>query len=110
MLVSFEQFLIGSPGWLVLLTLISCVLPLSLLPVTLLGLFRAKSRNKTRTYLRLMYLMLPWVPFAALAGAFIMSLSNLALGMLVALVFVVVRLYFVFANSSDNGLQAAATM
>ena len=110
MLASFEQFLIGSPDWLVLLTLIICALPLSLLPVTLLGLFRAKSGNKTRAYLRLLYLMLPWVPFAALAGAFIMSLSNLALGMMVALVFVVVRLYFVFVNSGNNGLRAAAAI
>lgn len=110
MLASFEQFLTGSPDWLVLLTLISCALPLSMLPVTLLGLFRARSCNKTRAYLRLLYLMLPWVPFATLAGAFIMSLSNLTLGIFVALAFVGVRLYFVFANSGNNGLRAAAAV
>lgn len=108
MLTSFEQFLIGSPDWLVLLTLISVVLPLTILPVAVMGLFGAKTSNKTRTYLRLLYLMLPWVPFAALAGAFIMSLSNLLLGMVVGLIFVVVRLYFVFMNSAHNGLSAAA--
>ena len=108
MLTSFEQLLIGSPDWLVLLTLISVVLPLSILPVTVMGLFGAKSCNKTRAYLRLLYLMLPWVPFAALAGAFIMSLSNLLLGMVIGLIFVVVRLYFVFMNSAHNGLSAAA--
>ncbi|AMO58804.1 hypothetical protein EZMO1_4917 [Endozoicomonas montiporae CL-33] len=108
MLASFEQFLIGSPDWLVLLTLISAILPLTILPVTVLGLFSAKSCNKPRAYLRLMYLMLPWIPFAALAGAFIMSLSNLLLGMVIGLIFVVVRLYFVFMNSASNGLNAAA--
>ena len=108
MLTSFEQFLIGSPDWLAVLTLISVVLPLTLLPVAVLGLFGTKACNKKRAYLRLLYLMLPWVPFAALAGAFIMSLSNLLLGMVIALIFVVVRLYFVFMNSGNNGLSAAA--
>ena len=108
MLASFEQFLIDSPDWLVLLTLISVALPLTILPVTVLGLFGAKSCNKARAYLRLMYLMLPWIPFAALAGAFIMSLSNLLLGVAIGLIFVVVRLYFVFMNSTRNGLSIAA--
>ena len=106
--MSLEQFLMSSTDWVALLTLTGAVLPVVILPVVVLGYFRARSCNKTRVYLRLLYLMLPWLPFAALAGAFMMSVSSLIPGILVATVFVLVRLYFVFANSNHNGLNAAA--
>ena len=105
--MSFAQFANSSPEWLVLLILLSCILPMILLPFTALGMFRAKVRNRIRAWMRFLYLFLPWLPFAGLAGLYIMSLSNMLLGSLIALVFVAVRLYFIHARASSNGLQAA---
>ena len=105
MLTTFQQFASSSPDWLTLLILLCAVLPLLILPLAFLGLLGANHRNKVRAYMRFSYLFLPWLPFAALAGAFIMSLSNALLGSLVMLCFVGVRIYFILANAGNNGLK-----
>lgn len=105
MLTFLEPIASSSPEWVVLLTLISVVLPMLILPMMLAGLVVAKLKKRTRVYLRFMYLFLPWLPFAALAGLFIMSLSNLLLGSFIALIFIAVRVYFIYEQSDSNGLQ-----
>ncbi|WP_062260043.1 hypothetical protein [Endozoicomonas arenosclerae] len=107
MLMTLQNLLGQSPEWMALLVLIAAVLPLILLPAVFLGLLGARQKNKVRAYLRFMYLFLPWLPFAALAGLYMMSVANITLGLITGLAFVAVRLYFVFANASNNGLNAS---
>ncbi|MGI9279200.1 MAG: hypothetical protein ACR2PX_06170 [Endozoicomonas sp.] len=107
MLMTIQNLLNQSPEWMALLVLIAAILPLILLPVVFLGLLGARQKQKVRTYLRFLYLFLPWLPFAALAGLYMMSVANIALGVTTGLAFIAVRLYFVFANASNNGLNAS---
>ncbi|MRI35493.1 hypothetical protein EOPP23_21265 [Endozoicomonas sp. OPT23] len=105
MLTTLQQFASTSPDWLVLLALVSAIMPLMIMPLFLVGLFGANKQNRTRAYMRFMYLFLPWLPFASLAGLFIMSLSNPLLGSAIAACFIAVRLYFIYVNAERNGLR-----
>ena len=105
MLTTLQHFASTSPDWVVLLAFVLAIMPLMMLPLFLLGLFGAKTKNRTRAYLRFMYLFLPWLPFAALAGLFIMNLSNAFLGSIITACFIAVRLHFIYVNAKRNGLK-----
>lgn len=110
MLTTLQQFASTSPDWLVLLVLVLAIMPLMILPLFSLGLFGANNQNKTRAYMRLMYLLLPWLPFASLAGLFIMGLSNALLGSVIAACFIAVRVHFIYMNAERNGLKDSLAM